>query len=190
MLLMNVKENKQDKIIDASIKVFSKKGYDLATIDEIARKARVSKGTVFFYYKKKDNLIEKAAIKSVPIEEITNVNKRDHKSARDLLIDFGLSFLKKYENPDLRNLLLLTMATKERYKQIDMALRAMCFQEMNKMFLKLEELVKQSVPDPIRKAFFGSLLCYVTWWNENKMSPEDYVKTLSERFLNMITKKD
>jgi len=118
------------------------------------------------------------------------VNKRDHKSARDLLIDFGLSFLKKYENPDLRNLLLLTMATKERYKQIDMALRAMCFQEMNKMFLKLEELVKQSVPDPIRKAFFGSLLCYVTWWNENKMSPEDYVKTLSERFLNMITKKD
>jgi len=53
MLLMNVKENKQDKIIDASIKVFSKKGYDLATIDEIAKKARVSKGTVFFYYKKR-----------------------------------------------------------------------------------------------------------------------------------------
>jgi len=187
---MNVKDNKQDKILDASIKVFSKKGYDLATIDEIARKARVSKGTVFFYYKKKDNLIEKAAIKSVPVEEITDVNKRDHKSAKDLLIDFGLSFLKKYENPDLRNLLLMTMATKGRYKHIDLALRTMCFQEMSKMFLKLEELVKQSVPDPIRKAFFGSLLCYVIWWNDNKISPEDYVRNLTERFLNTITKKD
>jgi len=187
---MKVKENKQDKILDASIKVFSKKGYDLATIDEIARKARVSKGTVFFYYKNKDNLIEKAAIKSVPVQEITDLNKREHNSAKDLLIDFSMSFLKKYENPDLRNLLLMTMATKERYKQIDLALRTVCFQEMDKMFLKLEELVKQSVPAPIRKAFFGSLLCYVVWWNDNKISPEDYVKNLTETFLNVITKKD
>jgi AcrR family transcriptional regulator len=187
---MNAKENKQDKILDASIKVFSKKGYDLATIDEVARKARVSKGTVFFYYKKKDNLIEKAAIRSVPVEEITDLNKRDHNSAKDLLIDFGMSFLKKYENPDLRNLLLMTIANKERYKQIDLALRAMCFQEMDKMFSKLEELVKQSVQAPIRKAFFGSLLCYVVWWKDNEISPENYVRTLTETFLNVITKKN
>jgi len=187
---MNAKEDRQDKILDASIKVFSKKGYDLATIDEVARKARVSKGTVFFYYKKKDNLIEKAAIRSVPVQEITDLNKRDHKSAKDLLIDFGMSFLKKYENPDLRNLLLMTIANKERYKQIDLALRTVCFQEMDKMFSKLEELVKQSVPAPIRKAFFGSLLCYVVWWKDNEMSPENYVRTLTETFLNLITKKN
>jgi AcrR family transcriptional regulator len=187
---MNAKEDRQDKILDASIRVFSKKGYDLATIDEVARKARVSKGTVFFYYKKKDNLIEKAAIRSVPVQEITDLNKRDHKSAKDLLIDFGMSFLKKYENPDLRNLLLMTIANKERYKQIDLALRTVCFQEMDKMFSKLEELVKQSVPAPIRKAFFGSLLCYVVWWKDNEMSPENYVRTLTETFLNLITKKN
>jgi len=187
---MNAKEDRQDKILDASIRVFSKKGYDLATIDEVARKARVSKGTVFFYYKKKDNLIEKAAIRSVPVQEITDLNKRGHKSAKDLLIDFGMSFLKKYENPDLRNLLLMTMANKERYKQIDLALRTVCFQEMDKMFSKLEELVKQSVPAPIRKAFFGSLLCYVVWWKDNEMSPENYVRTLTETFLNLITKKN
>jgi AcrR family transcriptional regulator len=187
---MKVKENKEDKILEASIKVFSKKGYDLATIDEIARKAKVSKGIVFFYYKKKDNLIEKAAIKAVPVEEITNLNKRDHKSAGELLIDFGLSFLKKYENPDLRNLLLMTMANKERYKQIDLALRTMCFLEMDKMFSKLEELVKQSIPAPMRKAFFGSLLCYLVWWKDNEMTIEDYVKSLTNDFLNMITNKN
>jgi AcrR family transcriptional regulator len=187
---MKPKKNKEEKILDASIKVFSKKGYDLATIDEIARKAQVSKGVVFFYYKKKDNLIEKAAIRSVPVEEVTNANKRGHNSAKELLVDFGMSFLKKYENPDLRNLLLMTIANKERYKQIDLALRAMCFQEMDKMFSRLEELIKQSVSAPIRKAFFGSLLCYVVWWKDNEISPEDYVRTLTETFLNMITKKD
>jgi len=47
----------------------------------------------------------------------------------------------------------MTIANKERYKQIDLALRAMCFQEMDKMFSRLEKLVKQSVPVPIKKAF-------------------------------------
>ncbi len=186
---METKVDKESRILNASIKVFAKKGYDLATIDEIARIARVSKGIVFFYYKKKDTLIEKAAIKSVPVEEIIGLNKRSYNSAKELLTDFGMSFLKKYENQDLRNLLLMTMANKERFKQIDSALRVICFQEMDKLFSKLEELAKQRVPVPLKRAFFGSLLCYVVWWKDNEMSPEEYVNMLTDNFLKMITKK-
>lgn len=178
--------DKEERILSASIKVFSKKGYDLATIDEIASKARVSKGIVFFYFKRKDHLIEKAALRSVPVDEISSVNDRNHGSAQELLIDFGLSFLKKYENPDLRNLLLMTIASKERHKQIDLALRAVCFQEMDKMFSKLEELVGTTVPAPVRKAFFGSLLCYIVWWNDNRVNPEEYVRTLTENIIVVI----
>ncbi len=149
----------------------------------------MSKGIVFFYYKKKDTLIEKAAIKSVPVEEVIGLNKRSYNSAKELLTDFGMSFLKKYENQDLRNLLLMTMANKERFKQIDSALRTVCFQEMDKIFSKLEELTKQRVQAPIRRAFFGSLLCYVVWWRDNEMSPEEYVRTLTNNFLKTIVKK-
>jgi len=187
---MKEKENKENKILKAAIKVFSKKGYDLATVDEIAKEAKVSKGIIFFYYKKKDNLIKNAAIKSVPVEEITAVNKRDHKDARELLMDFGLSFLKKYENPELRNLLLKTMANRERFKQIDNALRLVCFQEMDMIFSKLEKFVDQNIPVPVRRGFLGSLLCYVIWWNDNEMSPEDYVRTLTDSFLNIFSKKE
>jgi AcrR family transcriptional regulator len=183
---MYAKNDKEERILNASVKVFSKKGYDLATIDEVAKKARVSKGIVFFYFKKKENLIEKAALRSVPAEEISGVNERIHTSAQELLIDFGLSFLKKYENPDLRNLLMITIANKGRFKQIELALRTVCFQEMNKMFSKLEELARTSIPAPVRKAFFGSLLCYVVWWNDNETSPEDYVRILSERILGTV----
>ncbi|MCL5882283.1 MAG: TetR/AcrR family transcriptional regulator [Candidatus Thermoplasmatota archaeon] len=183
---MNKINDKEEKILNASIKVFSKKGYDMATIDEIAKKARVSKGIVFFYFKKKDNLIEKAALRSVPVEEISGVNKRDHGSAQELLMDFGLSFLNKYENPELRNLLLMTIANKEKHKQIELALREMCFHEMNKMFSKLEELAGTGVPAPVRRAFFGALLCYVVWWNDNELNPEEYVKTLTERIMDGI----
>ncbi len=183
---MVLKENNENKILNASIKVFSKKGYDQATIDEIAKRAHVSKGLVFLYFKRKDDLIVKAAMKSVPFEEFTDLNKREYKSARDLLIDFGTSFLKKYENPDMRSLLLMTIASKGRFKQIDYALRTVCFEEMDRVFSRLEELIKQSVPAPIRRAFFGSLLCYVVWWEDNEMNPEDYVRTLTDSFLNMV----
>ncbi|MEM0155655.1 MAG: TetR/AcrR family transcriptional regulator [Thermoplasmataceae archaeon] len=183
---MYTKNDKEEKILNASIKVFSKMGYDLATIDEIAKKARVSKGIVFFYFKKKDNLIEKAALRSVPVEEITSVNERSHNNAQELLNDFGISFLKKYESPELRNLLLMTIANKDRLKPIELALRNMCFQEMNKMFSRLEELAGATIPSPIRKAFFGSLLCYVVWWKDNEMSPESYVRTLADGILSSI----
>ncbi|MEM0157363.1 MAG: TetR/AcrR family transcriptional regulator [Thermoplasmataceae archaeon] len=183
---MNKENDKEEKILNASIKVFSKKGYDMATIDEIAKKAKVSKGIVFFYFKKKDNLIERAALRSVPVEEISGVNSRSHESAQELLTDFGMSFLRKYENPELRNLLLMTIANKEKHRQIEMALREMCFQEMNKMFSKLEEFEGTGVPSPVRRAFFGALLCYVVWWNDNEMNPEEYVRTLTQRILVSI----
>ena len=54
------------------------------------------------------------------------------------------------------------------------------------MFSKLEELVGTTVSAPIKKAFFGSLLCYVVWWNDNKVSPNEYVRTLTEKILVAI----
>ncbi|MGC9134499.1 TetR/AcrR family transcriptional regulator [Caldisphaera sp.] len=181
--------DKEEAILDAAIKVFSRDGYQGATIDRIAKRARVSKGAVFFYYKSKDELVKRAALRSVPVEEISSVNRRSHDSARDLLTDFGISFLRKYEKPELRNLLLMTMSARERYRQIDLALRTVCFQEMDKMFSKVEEFADTAIPVSIRRAFFGSLLCYVVWWNDNKMNPEEYVKTLTDGILYTIMKK-
>lgn len=181
--------DKEESILEAAIKVFSKDGYEGATIDRIAKKARVSKGAVFFYYKSKDELVKRVALRSVPVEEISGVNQRDHSGARELLTDFGISFLKKYERPEMRSLLLMTMANKDRYKQIDLALRTMCFQEMDKLFLKAEGFAGSIIPAPVRKAFFGSLLCYTIWWNDNKMKPEEYVKTLVDSILYTTTKK-
>ena len=153
--------------MNASIKVFSKKGYDLATIDEIAKKAKVSKGIVFFYYKKKEHLIERAALRSVPVEEISAVNGRSHNNAKELLMDFGISFLKKYENPELRNLLLMTIANKERHKQIEIALRTMCFQEMNRMFLDSKNLQEQVYL--LLSERHSSDPCYAMWYGGTTM---------------------
>jgi TetR/AcrR family transcriptional regulator, fatty acid metabolism regulator protein len=58
------KEIKRESIIQAAIEVFSKKGFQAATISEIAEKARVAEGGIYQYFKNKEDLFF-----SIPIEK-------------------------------------------------------------------------------------------------------------------------
>ncbi len=50
------KEQRKEEIISAAQKVFFEKGLQLATVDEIAESAELSKGTIYLYYKSKEDL--------------------------------------------------------------------------------------------------------------------------------------
>jgi AcrR family transcriptional regulator len=51
-------DDRPDAILDAALAVFTDVGYDRATVEEIARRARVSKGTVYLYFTSKKAMIE------------------------------------------------------------------------------------------------------------------------------------
>ncbi|HWP83400.1 MAG TPA: TetR/AcrR family transcriptional regulator [Bacteroidota bacterium] len=50
------KEHRREEIITAAQKVFFEKGLQTATVDEIAEVAELSKGTIYLYYKSKEDL--------------------------------------------------------------------------------------------------------------------------------------
>ena len=50
------KETRIQEILQAGRQVFFEKGYQATTIDEVAQKAGVAKGTVYFYFGNKDDL--------------------------------------------------------------------------------------------------------------------------------------
>lgn len=50
------KERRKEEILDAAELVFSEKGFDAATMDQVARKARVSRALVYVYFKDKTAL--------------------------------------------------------------------------------------------------------------------------------------
>src|SRR3981081_2376837 len=45
------------RILDAAIKVFAERGFHTATVAEIARAAGVADGTIYLYFKGKDDLL-------------------------------------------------------------------------------------------------------------------------------------
>ena len=48
--------DKYHKILEAGIKVFAKKGFHNAKVSEIAREAGVADGTIYIYFKSKDEI--------------------------------------------------------------------------------------------------------------------------------------
>ena len=50
------KEHRKEEIVDAAEKLFFEKGLQVATMDEIAEAAELSKGTIYLYYKSKEDL--------------------------------------------------------------------------------------------------------------------------------------
>ena len=50
------KEHRKEEIVDAAQKLFLEKGLQATTMDEIAEAAELSKGTIYLYYKSKEDL--------------------------------------------------------------------------------------------------------------------------------------
>lgn len=50
------RQERRDSILEAAETVFAEKGFDHATMDDIAHAAELSKGTLYLYFKSKDDL--------------------------------------------------------------------------------------------------------------------------------------
>jgi AcrR family transcriptional regulator len=53
----DISDERRGQILDTAEDVFAKHGFDGTTIDDIAQRAGLSKGAVYWYFKKKDDLI-------------------------------------------------------------------------------------------------------------------------------------
>jgi AcrR family transcriptional regulator len=53
----NVSDERRSQILDAAEGVFTRKGFDEARMEDIAGKTGLSKGTLYLYFKSKDDLI-------------------------------------------------------------------------------------------------------------------------------------
>lgn len=68
------KSRRRDQILDAAIELTGQQGFEKTTMDEIAEKAELSKGTLYLYYKDKSSLyqaIKKRALQSLHQDFLT-----------------------------------------------------------------------------------------------------------------------
>jgi len=101
------KDIRIQEIESAAKKVFFRKGYQESSIDEIAKRADISKGTIYLYFKNKEDLY--LALMLPMFREVTRLSEEfekkldesEFKSAYDYFMEFSKICLKAYEiDPD------------------------------------------------------------------------------------------
>lgn len=100
---MNKKSISKQKIIRAAASVLSNKGLEKTTVDDIANKADIAKGSIYLYFKSKDQILESAIAFAAQkrIETLTQLLKKYKSPIKKihLLLQTNKKIAK--HNPDL-----------------------------------------------------------------------------------------
>jgi TetR/AcrR family transcriptional regulator len=89
-------------IIEAAAEVFAQKGYEKATVDEIAAGANIAKGTVFYNFKSKEDIffaiIEEGTQKFGELVKERSALGKTASEKLELAYDSAFEFFLKYNN--------------------------------------------------------------------------------------------
>ena len=73
-------DEKRSAIIESAIKAFGKKGFHATTIEDITDELKLTKGSLYYYFATKEDLLFEAHIFSLQkvIDNLDEINKTDH----------------------------------------------------------------------------------------------------------------
>ena len=164
---MQAREQRNDKrarILDAAVKVFAERGYFSSTVAEIARAAGVADGTIYLYFKSKDDLLfelfDEKMTQLIGDAKAALAQEQDAPSRLKRFIRLHFSLVEK--NPDLASVLVVEL------RQSAQLLKAADRQKLGAAYLELigqvvregqerGELDASISPGTAKRAIFGAL---------------------------------
>jgi TetR/AcrR family fatty acid metabolism transcriptional regulator len=156
--VINTKEkinDKYDRILEAAVKVFAEHGFFQSTVSQIAREAGVADGTIYLYFKNKDDiLVQFFSYKTRQVfsrfrEEVDGAD-----NAVDKLRNLIRRHLEEFQND--RNMAIVYRAeTHQKSRLVEAQIK-----EMSKMYLDIvSEIVEQGQEEGVvRKDLYLSLV--------------------------------
>ena len=96
------KEQRKNDIIDAAEKIFFKNGLNNSTMDEVAKEAELSKGTLYLYFKSKEEIYYDIQTRAIKILlKMFKDSISENKTGFENCLGIGktyLNFVKKHNN--------------------------------------------------------------------------------------------
>ncbi len=167
---MSKKSLKRQKIIQAAIEVFSRKRFQNASIAEIAEKAEVAEGTIYQYFKNKEDLffcipVEKTSEFSKELElQLEGINGTYNKIAK--FVWYYLYFFRN--NPEYSRILMLEMRVNKSF------VKSKTYRSLRKFTDKVLDILREGQEEGVvrkeidiyllRQLLLGILEHMVTRW--------------------------
>ncbi|CAA7603007.1 Transcription regulator YcdC, C-terminal [Acididesulfobacillus acetoxydans] len=131
---------REQAILESSLEVFAAKGFERATMDEIAAKAKVAKGTLFYRYKSKEDLflhLLKDAVERFT-QSVTRACVEMPDGVAKLRKAIELQTRLSYEHPEFAKILLSEVWGKQERQRL--------FREtLNRYLHLLAEMIEQGI---------------------------------------------
>ena len=188
-------DSKHGRIIRAALKVFAQKGFYNTKISEIAKEAEVADGTIYLYFKNKDDILI-----SLFEEEVGKLIDRTEKELGK--IDDPLEKLRKFaflhlsiitSNRELAEVIQVELRQSGKFMRKYINKKFMDYLSIISEIIKEAQslgMVKQDIsPGIAKRAFFGALDEMTRYWvlsSSKRYTPENSAKQISEMFINGI----
>ena len=155
--------DKRARIMDAAIKVFAERGFHTATVAEIARAAGVADGTIYLYFKSKDDLLLRLFDEKMTqlLAEARAALAEERKAPEKLrrFIQLHLSLVER--NPELAQVLIVELRQSAQFlKTADrnkLAAYVDLIAEVVRAGQESREIVPTIAPAAVKRAIFGAL---------------------------------
>ncbi|NIR51086.1 TetR/AcrR family transcriptional regulator [candidate division KSB1 bacterium] len=193
---MSFKNDKRTRILRAAVKVFAQKGFYNAKVAEIAKGAGVADGTIYLYFKGKDEILisifeeEMAKFIAKAHAQIESASQIDHKLRA--FIHTHLDFVKN--NPKLAQVFQLELRQSNKF--IKEYTGSKLKEYLNLIGELISEGQRQGViradihPGLAKRAIFGALDEVATQWvllKRNKYDLRQSADQIADMFLRGVT---
>lgn len=121
------KGHRREEILDAAQHVFFEKGLYVATMDDIAERAELSKGTLYLYYKSKEDLYLAVMMRGMEIlrDMFTKVAKSGESAAK-MLVNLGDAYFSYFSNHREYFRMIHFLQTPQFHKQVTDDMKKSC----------------------------------------------------------------
>jgi len=187
------RERRRQQIIVAAKRVFSEKGFNKATMEDIAKEAELSPGTIYLYFKNKDELY---ASLSLRILQYLNIRLEHVAQQKDLSTEERIQALKEamfdvYNFDPLVVINMFHLQSSETLKNLSPELLAEIKQLSQSSLGVISEIFKEGIREGVFIEKHPVALADVLWalfsgvvlWEESKKiinGEKDYLKETLE----------
>lgn len=160
------KERRRNEIVDAAEEVFSEKGTEKATIGDVAKKARLSRGLIYFYFKDKDELNLAVALRATAaLKESFEKAVAKHETGLDQIEAIGRAYVTFNKTQPLYFQAIAAMEARHVSDMKPGSIEKECVLQSDGIFQIMVESVNRGVEDgSIRENLGDPMLTSISLW--------------------------
>ena len=157
------RHDKRARILDAAVKEFAERGFFTATVAEIARAAGVADGTIYLYFKSKDDLLlrlfDEKMTALIAESKAALLQQKDAPARLRRFIEHHFELVER--NPDLASVLIVELRQSAQFLKAADRAKLAAYIDLIAQVVKdgqeRGELLSSVSPTTVKRAIFGAL---------------------------------